>query len=218
MPLTSKTALCNLALAELGARRITSYESTTTVEANACRLHLDHIIDTLLERHQWDFATKRASLSPVIDVPADGEWSNVWQLPGDFVRLIRISSGNPRSPGISFAKEGDHLLTTGGDDTLPIVYVCNTMPITRWSPLFIDAVVYKLAARIAGDVTQNPALADAALSKLESLAMPQAVTADARQSLSGENYDPRHASAQSFLVASRFARSGVPQQLPLPPP
>ena len=45
MPLSSKTDICNLALAELGARRITSYDADTTVEANACRLHLDHVID-----------------------------------------------------------------------------------------------------------------------------------------------------------------------------
>jgi hypothetical protein len=209
--ISSKTDLCNLALAELGARRITSYESDTTVEAKACRLHLDQVINSLLERHQWDFATQHATLSPLATVP-NPEWSAAYQLPGDFIRLIRVSSGYVLTPVQDFAIQGRKILIRGGSATLPVVYVGNTTPVPDWPALFIDAVAYKLAARIAGDVTQNPALANDAIQKLESLALPHAQTSDARQSLSGENFGPRHMSAQSPLVQARLG--GSPLRLP----
>jgi len=217
MPLTSKTDICNLALAELGARRISSYESDTTVEAKACRLHLDHVIDTLLERHQWNHATKAANLSKLLTVP-NAEWTEAYQLPGDFIRLIRVSVGTALNSLQNFALEGRNILTIGSGDTLPILYVSNDIPVAQWSPLFIDAVVYKLAAKIAGDVTQNPSLADSALNKLESLALPVAQTADARQTLSGENFTPAHMASQSSLVAARFNTGGIASYAPTPPP
>lgn len=215
MPITSKTELCNLALAELGARRITSYESDTTVEANACRLQLDHVIATLLERHQWDFATKSTNLSALPNVPS-AKWTNAWQFPTDFVRLIEVSSGSHLNSVQNFAIEGRTLMTLGGGDTLPISYVSSAVPINYWPALFVDAVIYKLAARIAGDVTQNPALADAAIQKLEQLALPAAVTSDARQTLSGENFGPQHIAAQSPLVAARFRCHGLAPYYPEP--
>lgn len=212
--MNSKTDLCNLALAELGARRITSYESETTVEAKACRLHLDHIIDTLLERHQWNHATKSIALSKLATVP-NPEWAAAYQIPADFVRLIRISTGSSLNSLQNFAIEGRHILTATTDSTLPILYVANNTPVPHWPPLFVDAVVYKLAAKIAGDVTQNPTLADSALNKLESLALPVAQTSDARQTLSGENFGPAHIAAQSPLVAARYRTGGRAPYIPL---
>ncbi len=214
--LSSKTDICNLALAKLGARRISSYEADSTVEAKACRLQLDHVIGTLLERHQWNFATVRASLPRLASAPEDGEWTEVWQLPGDCVRLIRISSGDVVNPLRSYAMEGRRLLTRGGGDAalLPVVYITDARPVTEWSPLFTDAVVYRLAAEIAGDVTQNPTLADTCLRKLESLALPAAQTADARQALSGENFGAREMAGISGLVAARFRADGRPPHTP----
>ena len=216
MPLSSKTDICNLALAELGARRITSYDADTTVEANACRLHLDHVIDTLLERHQWSFATARRTLAR-LNAPPSSEWTAAWQLPGDCVRLIRISTGDTENPLRDFAIEGRKVLTRGGGtgpDGLMIVYVSNARTVPEWIPLFSDAVVYKLAARIAGDVTQNPSQAEGCLQKLESLALPAAQTADARESLSGENFGPRHLASMSALVGARFRADGRPAYTP----
>jgi hypothetical protein len=215
MPLASKTDIANLALAELGARRITSYESDTTTEAKACRLHMDHVIDTLLERHQWNHATRAVSLSLLLS-NSNPEWAGAYQLPGDFIRLIRVSSGNTDSPVQDFAIEGRNILSRYREATLPIVYVSNAVPVPHWTPLFTDAVVYKLSARIANDVTQNPALAEGALSKLEQLALPAAQTSDSRQTLSGENFGPRQIAAQSPLVAARFRHSGLAPYAPAP--
>lgn len=208
MAITSTTQLANLALSELGARRIASLDSDTSTEAESCNLHFEHCRDSLLRRHQWSFATERVALSELSDVPIK-EWAAAWQLPTDCVRLIRVvSAANDAAiPTNSFTIEGRKLLTTD-DDAKTIVYISNAVPIGEWDALFVEAMTYALAARIANDVTQNPGAAQAATQKLEALALPTAQTADAREVLSGENYGPRHAAARSQLVQARYRNDG----------
>ncbi|MEI7910773.1 MAG: hypothetical protein WCK77_14140 [Verrucomicrobiota bacterium] len=208
----TKTDVANMALAEIGARRITDYTSDATVESRACHLHLDHVADTLLRRHQWNFATARVELVAA-SAPLFGEWDAAWTLPADLVRLIRITSGDVDNPLRSYAIEG-RLLLTKTYTTLGIVYVTNAAPVAAWDSLFVDAVTYKLAATIAADVAQNPTLQAACLQKLESLALPAAQTADAREVLSGENFGPRQLASMSGLVNARFNGSGRPPYIP----
>lgn len=211
MPLSSKTELCNLALAELGARRINSYESDSSVEATACRLHLERILSGLLRRHQWSFAIARAALSAGAGDAPTG-WSKAWALPADLVRLIDLPTEDPRNPWREYAIEGRTLLTSGLEE-VEIRYVSNAVPPAEWDDLFIDAAALLLASRIANTVTQNPALADAALAKFSQLALPAAQTADAAESLSGENYGSLHAISASGLVNARFRNDGRPPHL-----
>jgi hypothetical protein len=217
MAITSTTQLANLALSEIGARRIDALDSDTTTEAKSCNLHFDHCRDSLLRRHQWSFATTRTGLSKLTDVPIK-EWGAAWQLPPDCVRLIRVvSAANDAAiPANEFTIEGRHLLTA--DDTAKtIVYVSNAVEVGQWDSLFIEAMTYALAARIANDVTQNPGAAQAATQKLEALALPTAQTADAREVMSGENFGPAHLAARSGLVQARYRQNGAPSYRPTLP-
>lgn len=204
MAITSRTEIANLALAYLGARRINSYASDETTEAKAVRLQFDLAVDTLLRRHQWNFATARKTLSRLTEDPPI-EWDSAWQLPADFIRLIRIPSPDRDRPHNRFAIEGKTILVSALE-VVQIVYVSNAVPIPEWDDLFVDALKLKLAASIAGDVTQNPDFAARATQELESLALPTAQTANAREVASGENMGPRQLAARSSLVNSR--RSG----------
>ena len=215
MAIKSKTEACNMALARIGAMRINSYESDQSEEAIACRLHFDHVNETLLRRHQWNFATGRADLTKLA-TPPDSEWAAAWQLPNDYVRLIRIVGGDVHNPVRSYAIEGRHLLTRGGG-VAQIVYVTSATPVPYWDSLFVDALVLKLAAAINGNIIRNPEIAAACLKELEALALPAAQTADAREVLSGENFGPREMASKSQLVASRFRGSGGYMPRPSPP-
>lgn len=215
MSLTSRTDVANLALSEIGARRITNIETDESVEAKSCRLHLGLIVDGLLRRHQWSFAEVRAALSRIDDTPAT-EWKQTWALPADCIRLIRITNTNdPHNPVREFALEGRRLLTRDLF-ACSILYVSNAIPVPHWDPLFTQAVAFRLAAAIAGDVTQNPAAALGAMQKVETLAMPAAVTADARESASGENFGAVALISQSGLVRARYAQTGRPPFIPRP--
>lgn len=205
--ITTTTDICNLALGRLGARRLASYEADITTEAKACRLHFELVRDTLLRRHQWDFAKTSRVLSRLAADPLS-EYAAAWQMPADCVRIIRISSGDSVNPLNGFERRGRALLTHEVGK-VELVYVTNGVEIHEWDSLFVDAVVLKLAARIAGDITQNPALAQECTNELEALALPAAQTADAREANSGENFGTRHLISQSLLHRARY-RSASP--------
>lgn len=217
MPTTTITDVCNFALGRLGARRISDFNSDESVEARACRQHFDFVRDGLLRRHQWDFATESLALSAVAEKPLS-EWDTAWQLPADCVRIIRISSGERVRPVQEFERRG-RLLLTNGLAQCELIYVTNTMEVPDWDSLFTAALVLKLASAIAGDVTQNPALATDALNELETLALPKAQVADARETQSGENFGVRNIIANSALVNARRHRGSLSKyhsELPVP--
>lgn len=216
MPLTTQTQLANLALAKIGARRIASLEGDSSEEARQCRLHFEHKRDTLLRRHQWNFAKARVALSRLTDDPVS-EWGAAWQLPADLVRHIRIVGADRDIPVTSYEIEGRKLLCDITED-LGIVYVSNAKPVNEWDSLFVDALVLQLAAELAGPIAQNPAQAADLLTQFERLALPAAETADAREVLSGENFGPRQLAATSSLVAARFAANGRPPYIPTASP
>lgn len=202
MPITSKTDVCNLALSEIGARRIVSIESDTTPEANSCRLHFDHAANTLLRRHHWNFAITRKTLSRLADDPAS-EWTSAWQIPGDCVRFIRVVGRDPENPIRDYAIEGSSLLVHG-DEAVKIVYISNDVPVTGWDDLFIDAMKYLLASQIASDITQSPQLAESALAKFNNLALPAATLADAREVRSNENYGVLQEISTATTLRARY--------------
>lgn len=182
--ITSITQVCNLALSRLGARRISDYESDTTVEATSCRLHYELVRDGLLRRHQWDFAKDNKALSK-LPAPASPKYAVAWQMPADCVRVIGVSvAGDSLS---HFARHG-RLILTDDFETLRMEYVTNAVPISQWDSLFVQAVALKLAMSICEDIAQNPQKAQECSGELESLALPAAQTADAREANSGEGF------------------------------
>jgi hypothetical protein len=203
---TTATDIANLALSELGARQLTDIEMDTTEEAKACRQHFTRVRDGLLREHQWNFALTRAELSATTDPPT--EWGTAWTLPSTCVRFIRIVTEDPVNPVRDFALEGRLLLVNGVDkvtEKINIVYISNAVAISAWDSLFIDAMVFALAAKIANRVAQNPAMATDMVSKFKSLALPAATNADAREVASGENSGVHWLVSQSQLVNARRA-------------
>lgn len=200
--------VANLALAALGARQITSL-SGTEQEAKACDQQFDRVRDSLLRSHPWNFATKRVELEAATD--PDTEWDSAWDLPSDLVRVLRIVGigEDPANPVNDFAIEGRTLLLNG-TEAPTLVYVCNSAAVTAWDSLFVDAMVYSLAAAIANRVTQNQALADSMLQKLETLALPKAGNIDAKETSSRENAGSLARIRRSSLVRARFRADGKP--------
>ena len=61
----SNTSICNLALADVGIKRINNFENSleSSSQAIACRLHFEPTRDALVRSHYWRFASARQSLS-----------------------------------------------------------------------------------------------------------------------------------------------------------
>jgi hypothetical protein len=199
---TSPTDIANLALSEIGSRLIASLETENSEEARVCRLHYPQCRDALLRQHQWSFATARADLSKLDAAPLS-DWDSAWQLPADCLRNIRISSGSPTTSSREFAVEGRSILTRGMD-AVSLVYVTNAAAVPDWDSLFVEAMSYLLASKIAGPITQSPSIATDMLQKFRSMTLPAAETADASESQAGEVAEYRRRIARSALCNSRF--------------
>lgn len=200
----TETEVCNLALSEIGAKLISNYEEDSTEEARACRLHFAQTRDGLLRRHQWNFAQVRADLSQDATAPVS-DWDSAWTLPADCVRLISLPSDSPYKPHQEFALEGRKVLVRDLD-AVTILYVSNAVPVTDWDPLFIDALSLALAGKLAKSIAHDVAMSQAADARFAQLALPAAVTADARETQSNENHGPAWRRAKSSVVGARFTK------------
>lgn len=155
--------VCNQALAAVAAKaRITSISppDSGSIEAEHCARYYSEAIESLLEMHEWSFATKRVALVKAGDTDTTS-WLYRYQIPSDMCRAIavlpegvthdRISEGI-RAP-VEFVRELDEdgimrIYTNEVDATLR--YTAWVTDPNKWSPLFRQAVVAMLASKLAG--------------------------------------------------------------------
>lgn len=207
MSVSTVTQLCNLALSRIGARRLSAFESDTSVEGTSCRLHYDLARDGLLRRHQWDFAKDSKTLTK-LPATVSPRYPASWQLPVDCVRIIGASVGGKNIA--DFARHG-RILLTADYEAVDLEFVSSSVPVVQWDSLFAEALSLALAKRICEDIAQNPQKMAEISSELESLALPTAQTADAREANSGEGFGLADLVGQSALRKVRFSRmSTVP--------
>nr|BDD45117.1 phage protein [bacterium] len=86
---TSKTQICNMALAHIGhTSRISNVDSATSPEATNCALFFDQCRDTLLEAQRWPFAVRRVTLQD-LGTPYD-DWDYRYAYPNTCKLALKI--------------------------------------------------------------------------------------------------------------------------------
>lgn len=195
--MTSIVSICNLALASIGKDSINAL-TEPTVEARACNRFFAPARDALLQSYPWRFAGKTRSLAG-IENDRPGEWAYAYDRPVDClaVRGIRsaldvtgdASAGGVFSGGASSALGGHAYDAEGG-----AIY-CNLSPAylnftqrltdpTKYSALFVDALAWHLAVRLAMPLTRDPQVRADAF-QLASSTQAIAQTADANEAWDG---------------------------------
>ena len=152
---TSEVSICNLALSWLGGNRITSLEDGTT-EANLCAANYNPARDAVLEDRDWTFASTRCMPNRLAEPPEFG-YSSAFQLPPDFIRVIRISQlADMRDEIFEWEKEKDQLLVNA--DVIYMRYVFRLEDPTKFSPNFVQAFAARIAADICVPLTHDKEL------------------------------------------------------------
>jgi len=149
----SETLICNAALAKIGAKRINDYADDTEsgTEARYCRTHYEMTRDALLRSHWWRFASGRAVLSRNTTSPTF-EWTYQFHLPNDFLRMKSIYENRINDENLdSYVLEGDQLLTE--ESSMSIRYIKRITDVSKFDPLFVDALVLLLAIKLAGPLS-----------------------------------------------------------------
>lgn len=158
--MASIVSICNMALTNLGKDNISAL-SEATAEARACNQFFAHVRDTMLEAYPWRFAGKTQSIAQLTnDKP--GAWAYAYQRPVDClkVRWVRAEYSliDPSSDAEAIANPYDIEGTTIYCNLSPafLRYTRQITDTTKFSPLFVEALSWQLAVRLAMPLTRDP--------------------------------------------------------------
>jgi hypothetical protein len=194
----SKTDIANMALHRVGAQRIMDLDDGDSKSARVLRDFFEPAIREVGRLAEWQCLKDRATLVQLATAPAFG-WTYAYELPTTFLRLVKLNGVDyAGQPGDDHEIEGRTLLTD--ETTAKVEFIAYKEETEDYDPLFIKAVVAKLAAEIAVPIRQDEALAARLMGEFESLALPKA-----RLKTSGERRTKRFDPAgESSFVRSRF--------------
>lgn len=142
----SQVSVCNSALVNIGADRISSIDQDTK-RAILLKAIYAECRDAVLRAHPWHFAVKRVTLAPNGTIP---DWGFDFQYdePNDCLRLLETSPDD-----ICFELENGKILTN--ENTLNIKYIFRQDDESSWDSCFAEAFGWKLSGKIAYAITQS---------------------------------------------------------------
>lgn len=171
----SEIQICNRALLHLGVQPITAFTDNNPVAA-ACGIVYEDCRDELLREHPWNFAIKRAILSPEVSTPVFG-FSKQFNLPSDCLRVYRTYN-----PYIDYQIEGTKLLTN--ESSISILYIRQVTDCNEFDPIFRKTLSLKIAVELANPLGRMDV---GFIDRLNQLYLGQLATAkviDAQENLS----------------------------------
>jgi len=178
--MTSKVEVANTALSMIGELPITSFTDDTK-SARVVNQRYDTVRRSVLRDHFWNAAKSRVQLPALTNAPAFG-WARQFQLPSDFLRMVRINGMYPFHA--RYVIEGEKILTDMAAP-LNLIYVRDEQDPSVWDAMLVEAVAARLGAEIAMPITQSIDMRDRAW-QLYRQKLQTARTTDAMDEPAGE--------------------------------
>ncbi len=100
--MTSDIDVVNVALRRVGASRITAF-TEDDASATVSKDLYSEVLDDLLRQHAWNFATKRAKLAQLTEVPTF-EFDHAYTMPSGWIRTVSVHP-NSAGAGTMFYRE-----------------------------------------------------------------------------------------------------------------
>ena len=147
--------IANFALIQIGGEQITSLTEDSQ-EARLMNRIFYPSLETLLQEHPWNFATKRASLALSTDTPVYG-YTYAYVIPSDCLQIIEFENWDD---GYDYVVEDGKVLSNA--DTCKVTYKENIRDMNKLSPLFRQAFISYLAANLAPYLTNTAQYAQGA--------------------------------------------------------
>lgn len=144
----ARTDVCNRALSAVGSPVVLKdFETDTSPEANRCRQFLPVAVRMTLQGHDWDFAAEER---PVPVVPDPSGWSRVG-LPDGCARLVAVHDGCGHKLRVRRARGALYVESRAAEGAW-VRYVPSDVDLADCTPEFVDCVVARLAALVAGSL------------------------------------------------------------------
>jgi len=150
--MASKVDICNLALTQLGADRIVAIDEDSE-NARKMNAVYTRILRSTLRKHPWNFACKEVTLATLAETPVIDDYTYVFQLPSDFIRLVKTDLAETDDYKILGRK------IYSNESTLKIKYVYYVEDPNEYDDLFTDTLAARLAAELAFSISGDKALA-----------------------------------------------------------
>lgn len=148
----SAVEVCNLALSYVGHGLDLDNLNEDTNESRSAKRCYVPARDELLERKEWKFATRRATLALLAGEERDG-WTYVYALPSDCIAARSIYAGtltpteDQKVPfDIEATATGACLLTDEEDAIL--IYTARIEETSRFTPGFVKALAWHIAVEL----------------------------------------------------------------------
>ena len=146
----STIQLFNTALGRLGGEQIPYNRSPHEQDATGilCENLFPHVLDMVLEAHEWGFATRRVLLAMLPEQqPENPDYVLRYAMPTDCVKPVSIEgyAGVNRTP--AYLIEGNAILTNKRNAEL--VYIARIEEPRAWPPSFADVLAWALAGELA---------------------------------------------------------------------
>jgi len=183
--MTSAVDICNLALSHLGdSATVTSIDPPEgSAQAEQCKRFYPIARDSLLEMHSWGFATRRALLA--LTTEEMDQWAYVYARPNKALRILAILPNDSASDyvvpaeGVSYNSsyypysyypkasmyapqafheeilaDGTRVICTNQEEAVAR-YIVSVTDTTKFSPLFVEALAWLLACKLAGPLLRG---------------------------------------------------------------
>lgn len=146
----STIQLFNTALGRLGGEQIPYNRSPQEQDATGtlCENLFPHVLDMVLEAHEWGFATRRVYLALLPEQkPENPAYVLRYAMPVDCVKPVSLEgyAGVNRTP--AYLIEGNAILTNKKNAEL--VYIARVDEPRAWPPSFADALAWAMAGELA---------------------------------------------------------------------
>lgn len=195
--MSSVVDICNIALARLGdSAAVTSIDPPEgSMQAEQCARFYPIALDSLLEAHDWRFATRRVPLA-LLDMESF-EWQFAYAHPAGVIKILSVTPRTAKTDAMSepyiteTGESGDVMILTDVQDA-SVRFTVRVTDTTKFSPLFVDALSWLLASHLAGPVIKGDAGAAAARScyAMYRALLGQASVSDANQQRTEPDHTP----------------------------
>ena len=156
--MSSKIEICNMALVEIGAEPIASFNEDSEA-ARQCNTLYDQTRLTVLEEHKWNFTQRKVALASV-DVPSGySQYSYAYSYPSDALLVHKIydSTDNEAEFEVDMSKVETvrtRLIFTDQEAAIA-VYTADVEDTALFGPLFVETLKYYLASKLAYSLGKN---------------------------------------------------------------
>jgi len=165
----SQVTIINLALTRLGQATISSVDEASTEASTALTIY-DTVLRAVLQDHAWSFNTRRLPLA-LLDVNTFGTgFSLAYAIPSDCLQVYEIWN-EAASSDIGVAQrtpfiEENNILYTNKPHAI-LVYGAYEPAANAYSPLFVDAFAFRLAAELSIPLSQRSSMFDTMMSSYQ---------------------------------------------------